>query len=138
MNDDVTPGFQLSGLGPGTCYTVCNMVRRVLAVAPLGALALVLACASPTLPLPPPELPSVGMGSDANHVLLSAPCGGAEGDALIIVQNNAAPADQTIGGGTATDCGSWQAEVYAHKGDYLTITQEVGSQVSQPATLQVQ
>ena len=113
------------------------MLRRVLAVAPLASLALVLACASPTLPLPPPELPTVGMGSDANHVKLTASCGGAEGGAMIIIVNSAAPTQDQIIGTFASACGAWTQEVWAHKGDYLTITQDVGSETSQPATMQV-
>ena len=112
------------------------MLRRALAVAPL-LLVLVLACASPTLPLPPPEIPTVGMGTDANHVKLTATCGGAEGGALIVVVNNVAPAGQQVGGGYATACGSWEAEIWAHKGDALEITQEVGGQSSQQTTMQV-
>jgi hypothetical protein len=113
------------------------MLRRVLAVAPLTALVLALGCASPTLPLPPPEIPTVGTGSDADHVLLTAGCGGAEGGAQIIVENYNAPGLEQIRGANATGCGSWQAEIWAHKGDSLTITQSVGAETSQSATMQV-
>src|ERR1700722_9883127 len=44
----------------GTCYQVCTMLRRLLAVGPF--LVLAFACASPTLPLPPPEEPTIGAG----------------------------------------------------------------------------
>jgi len=129
----------VDGHGSGTCYTVCTMLRRVLAVAPLVSLVLVLACASPTLPLPPPELPHVGMGADADHVLLTATCGGAEGGATIIILNvsGSAPANDPGGLAVATSCGSWQAAVWAHKGDELTIYQDVGGQSSQTTTMQV-
>jgi hypothetical protein len=113
------------------------MLRRVLAVAPLAALVLVLACASPTLPLPPPEIPTVGMGADANHVLLTATCGGVEGGAEVVVVNNTAPPLEKLRGAYATTCGSWQAEIWAHSGDVLEITQVVGGESSQVTTMQV-
>ena len=114
------------------------MVRRVLAASLLlGWLLVVPGCASPTLPLPPPEIPSVGMGSDANHVLLTATCGGAESEAQIIVYNQSAPTLEQQRGGYATACGSWQVEIWAHKGDTLSISQVAGGEISQTATMQV-
>lgn len=115
------------------------MVRRVLAVAPAGLLLWALACASPTLPLPPPEAPTIGMGSDADHVRLMAPCGGAEGDAIIqiINENPNVPPDHYGSVVPATACGSWVAEVWAHKGDPLEISQELGTQTSQTTYIQV-
>ena len=69
---------------PGTCYIVCTMPRRLRVVGPFAALfasSWRVACASPTLPLPPPEAPTQTAGPDADHVKLSAACGGAEGGA---------------------------------------------------------
>lgn len=113
------------------------MLRRLLAVGPVVALAL--ACASPTLPLPPPEAPTVGSGIDADHVKLSAPCGGTEASALIVIvnTNGSVPNDEAVSGSRADGCGAWDAMVYAHAGDYLTITQEFGTTRSQPTTIQV-
>jgi hypothetical protein len=121
----------------GTCYGVCNMVRRILAVGILGTLAF--ACASPTLPLPPPEDPTVGPGPDADHVELSVPCGGADPNAIIVIVNESTtvPGDQAVSGAIVSDCGSWDAIAYAHSGDYLDITQEIGTERSQPLTFQV-
>jgi hypothetical protein len=115
------------------------MVRRVLAVLP--GVFLALACASPTLPLPPPEEPTVltGAGSDANHVKLVVPCGGAQPGAVIVIinDNTTVPPDQAVSGSLVDSCGGWDANVFAHAGDFLTITQEIGIQRSQPAVVQV-
>jgi len=116
------------------------MVRRLLAIGPLflaGALAL--ACASPTLPLPPPAIPSVASGSDADHVKLSAQCGGAEANAIIVIvnSNTSVPGDLSVTGSRADGCGAWDANVYAHAGDYLDVTQEFGTTRSSPVVVEV-
>jgi hypothetical protein len=114
------------------------MVRRLLAV--VSGVALLLACASPTLPLPPPEDPTISAGTDADHVRLGIPCGGADPGAIIVIvnDNSTVPPDQAVSGSLVTNCGSWDANVYAHTGDFLTITQEIGTQRSQPAVVEVQ
>jgi hypothetical protein len=116
------------------------MVRRVLAaVLLLAGSALVLGCASPTLPLPPPEIPNQGLGTDKDHVLLTAGCGGAKDGAEIIVvnTNTTVPALEQIRGAFASSCGAWQVEIWAHKGDTLDITQDDGSLTSPSTTIQV-
>ena len=100
-------------------------IRRsagVLAVATL----LGLACASPTLPLPPPELPDQTAGLDADHIILSADCGGAEANAIIVIvnENPTLHGDQAVSGSIASPCGKWDAVVYAHMGDRLDIVQQ--------------
>ena len=121
----------------GTCYTVCTMLRRLLAVGLLGTLAI--ACASPTLPLPPPEDPTIGPGPDADHVKLVVPCGGADPAALIVIVNTniTVPGDEAVTGAIVSSCGSWDAIAYAHSGDFLDITQEIGTERSQPLVFQV-
>ncbi len=113
------------------------MVRRALAVLPL--LLLGLACASPTLPLPPPETPTLGRGADADHVLLSDPCGGAAADSVIVIINtNPSVSNANAVSGTRADgCGSWRAQAYAHTGDVLEITQQTGTEVSQTLDVSV-
>ena len=112
------------------------MSRRWLAAATF--VALVLACASPTLPLPPPEAPSVEV-VDSMHVLLTAACGGAEDYAEIQVKNlgHTDPTAPTVNeNGTSTSsCGAWQIKVFALTGDALSITQEYGSSVSPAVTV---
>jgi hypothetical protein len=102
-------------------------------------LAAALSCASPTLPLPPPLLPTQSAGPDANHIRLSAPCGGVEPDALVIIlnENPSIAGDQAVGGSLANSCGQWDAVVYAHKNDVLQITQEQGTAASTPTIVQV-
>jgi hypothetical protein len=118
------------------------MVRGLLTVvAPLAAAVVALAaCASPTLPLPPPEEPTIGGGVDADHVKLTVPCGGADPGAIIVIvnSNTTVPPDQAVSGSLVNDCGAWDASVYAHAGDFLTITQEIGTERSQPAVVEVQ
>lgn len=117
------------------------MLRGLLSIAPVGSLvALLVACASPTLPLPPPETPEVSSGVDTDHVSLSAPCNGAEPGAVIVIvnTNTAVPDDEAVGGAIVGSCGSWDASMYAHAGDVLEITQEVGTTRSQPLELQIQ
>jgi hypothetical protein len=116
------------------------MLRRLLAVGPVVALvAAALGCASPTLPLPPPAIPTVVAGPDANHVKLVSTCGGAESNAVVIVvnENTAVPGDQAVSGAIANGCGQWDAVVYAHTGDVLHVTQEIGTNGSPPTIVQV-
>jgi hypothetical protein len=116
------------------------MLRRVPAVGLVAVcVAAALACASPTLPLPPPLLPTESKGPDADHVRLSAPCGGAEPDAVIIIvnENPSIPGDLAVGGALASGCGQWDAIVYAHPGDFLSITQEQGTAASTPTSVRV-
>ncbi len=124
--------------GLGTCYVVCTMLRRLLAVAPLAALVLA-ACDSPTLPLPPPVAPTITPGADATHFKLTALCGSVEGGATVVIENTdtALPNDQRISGTLASTCGSWDAIVVANRGDVLNITQDDGSVVSSPEVIQI-
>jgi hypothetical protein len=125
------------------------MLRRKLVGPAAAAVASTLAafvalaaagCESPTLPLPPPALPTVAFGPDANHVRLSSTCGGVEAYALVVIvnENPAVPGDQAVGGSIANACGAWDATVYAHKGDLLDVTQEQGTNASTPVRVLVQ
>jgi hypothetical protein len=124
---------------PGRVLAEVRPIAWMRRVVVLGATVVGVACASPTLPLPPPIQPTVSMGSDADHVKLSSICGGAEGGAIIIVENSntAVPNDERIGGAVATPCGSWDATVYAHHGDVLNVSQESGTDVSPPVIVQI-
>jgi hypothetical protein len=114
------------------------MLRRLLAACP--TVALLIACASPTLPLPPPEAIAVGAMPDPDHVTLTATCGGAPRNVFVSVVNEASyvPRDK-VGVVALTDpvCGKWDATVYAHSGDWLDITYQLDGQISQPALLRV-
>jgi hypothetical protein len=126
--------------GLETCYTVCTMLRRLRAVCPPCVLvAAFVACASPTLPLPPPEAPAVQPGPDADHVKLVAGCGGAQANAVIVIVNRdlSVPNDAAVSGARTDACGAWDATVFAHSGDVLDITQEFGTTSSPPTPVQV-
>jgi hypothetical protein len=114
------------------------MARRLFAVGSLVAVAL--ACATPTLPLPPPELPTVEK-VDANHVKLVGGCGSVEVGAYVEVENRDLPANvpgnQAGTVSRADGCGQWDATVYAHSGDVLQITQWVGTMSSTPEPVPV-
>jgi len=116
------------------------MLRRLFAVGPWVVwmpLALAVACASPTLPLPPPSAPMQEI-LDADHVRLVAGCGGAEGDALIAIRNDNSPKDQAGVLSFANSCGAWDSpSVLARHGDVLFITQQFGLAVSPPTAVQV-
>ncbi len=96
-------------------------------------------CESPTLPLPPPATPTQSAGTDADHVRLSTTCGGAEPNSVIVIVNSspAVPPDEAVGGSIANGCGAWEANVFAHTGDYLEITQEYGTTKSTPLDVRV-
>ena len=117
--------------------------RRLPAVCrPLfaAAIAFTSACASPTLPLPPPGLPVISPGATVNYIRLSSPCGGVEDDSIVVVVNTnpTVPNDLAVSGARASACGAWDASVYAHTGDVLSITQRFGISESPPTRLQVQ
>jgi hypothetical protein len=119
----------------------CTWRRRLArSFSPAAALVGVIACASPTLPLPPPEQPTIITGADADHIALSATCGSAEPSADIMVENMnlAVPGDKAISGARADDCGAWDVpSVYAHEGDVLNITQEFGGVLSNSTSITV-
>lgn len=79
-------------------------------------------------------------GVDADHIKLTAGCGGAEPGANIFIINqtieNTAP-DKAVGGSIANPCGAWDASVFAHTGDVLAISQELGTETSASMAYQV-
>jgi hypothetical protein len=94
-------------------------------------------CTSPTLPLPPPLAPSISAGPDADHVMLVAQCNPPEANAVIVVINDTpgVPMDRAVGGALTNSCGAWDAIVYAHSGDVLNITYDIGDQTSLPTAI---
>ena len=101
--------------------------------------ALVLACASPTLPLPPPAAPTVEY-VDSEHVTLTGACYGAQPNAQISVTNDRLQAEEPDAGSDefgvpTSSCGSWSETVPARSGDELIIQQEVNYISSYPLYL---
>jgi hypothetical protein len=111
------------------------MVRRVFAVVSLVVAGI--ACASPTLPLPPPAVPTIGPGAMAGQVHVSSPCGGAESGASVLVINNNEPYGKRDAVTVADGCGAWALDAYAVKGDYLQVQQIVGSDISSAVSVPV-
>jgi hypothetical protein len=111
------------------------MVRRVFAVVSLVVAGV--ACASPTLPLPPPAVPTIDPGPMAGQVHLSSPCGGAETGATVLVIDNNETAAKRDAVTVADNCGAWSLDAYANKGDYLQVQQIVGSEISSSVSVPV-
>jgi hypothetical protein len=107
------------------------MLGRLLVASPVVVWAF--GCASPTLPLPPPQLVTVTQ-VDSDHVSLSGQCGSTPPSAILIVlnENESLPLDQR-GASTLTDpsCGKWDVLVFAHAKDTLAVWYEERGQPSQ-------
>ncbi len=102
------------------------------------ALCALVACVSPTLPLPPPTAPSIASGPDPDTYRLTSESG-AQPQALIVVvnQNTSYPASKRVTGTFADDKGSWELIVFAKPNDRLEISQETGTTRSPTTTVQV-
>ena len=126
--------------GPKVCYRVFVMpprVRRKWLAVP--AFAAAIACAAPTLPLPPPAVPDVSTaGLPAGKVKLAS-VHGSEPNALIVTYNRnpGLPLDQRVGGAQADGSGTWDAIISATTGDVIDVTEEIGTTRSAPTTLQI-
>ncbi|MEO7113483.1 MAG: hypothetical protein ABI183_23795 [Polyangiaceae bacterium] len=102
------------------------------------AIAFAVACASPTLPLPPPSIPSISQ-TDATHVTLSSDRG-VEANAIVVIYNRnpAVSLQERVTGVQADAEGTWTQTVFASNGDIVDITQEFGTTQSPPTTIQIQ
>ena len=134
--------FPLERARPASCYTVCAMVRKwrpSWSFTVVGFVALVAACASPTLPLPPPAVPDVAYSQTDPTMVHLTSVRGAEPNAIIVIFNASAavPLDKRVTGSQADAEGTWDANVVASRGDVLEITQESGVTRSPPADVQV-
>ena len=100
--------------------------------------ALALACTSPTLPLPPPALPTISTGSAPDTFVLRS-IQGSEPNALIVIVNRREdlPRNKRVTGTIADEVGSWDATVAAQVGDVLDISQEAGNTRSPGTTVTV-
>ena len=103
----------------------------------LPVLAAAIACAAPTLPLPPPAIPAISTaGLPAGKVKLSS-MQGAEPNALVVTYNRnpGLPLDQRVGGAQADGSGSWDAVISASTGDVVDVTEEIGTTRSPPTSV---
>ncbi|MFO0642835.1 MAG: hypothetical protein U0183_26640 [Polyangiaceae bacterium] len=113
--------------------------RRLLLASSAVAVLGVAGCVSPTLPLPPPELPAVSQGTAPGRYVLSGAKGAALADAFVIAINESArlPRDQRVAGTQADPDGSYRIELYASPGDRIDLTQERGNERSPPVSVQI-
>lgn len=96
------------------------------------------ACVSPTIPLPPPELPSVSAATTAGYVHLLG-TRGARPDAIVVVYNRnpSVPRDKRVGGAQANGEGTWECDVFASAGDVLEVSQDVLGERSDSVIVEV-
>lgn len=96
------------------------------------------ACISPTLPLPPPTAPTISTGSSPDTVKLTSERG-AQPNALVVVvnQNEERARARRVAGTLADDNGSYELEIHALPGDRLDLTQETAAVRSPPTTVTV-
>jgi hypothetical protein len=96
-----------------------------------GVGALIVACAAPTLPLPPPAIPIVDSADlPAAKVKLSVKLSSVNGalpNAIIQTYdpNTNLPDDERVGGAQADENGSWDTTIDAFHGDEVEVTQEI-------------
>jgi hypothetical protein len=112
------------------------MARGLPAVVLVALVALGAACASPTLPLPPPsQIPAV-TALDADHVVITAECASVPANAWVSLVNLATvPSEDKGVVVVASTCGGYTAHVYAHDGDTIEITYTGGLVESEPQEL---
>jgi len=124
------------------CYQVCGMartrVRRLLRVVFTAFFVLlIVACASPTLPLPPPAIPSIAPAGEGTYTLRSEH--GVEPNAVVVIynQNVTLPLNQRVAATLADAEGTWDQTVVAAPQDILDVTQEFGTMRSGSTTFQI-
>jgi hypothetical protein len=107
--------------------------RRIRAI---GAAAILFACTSPTLPLPPPALPTVMAGASPTSYHLKSERG-TLANALVVAVNRdtSLTPEERVSGTIADSNGSWEMDVVGKPGDVLDLSQESGSDRS--ATIDV-
>ena len=112
-----------------------GFVRKLMAAV---AMAIAIGCASPTLPLPPPSIPSLSR-TDSSHVVLSS-VQGVEANAIVVIYNRDpnVSLQERVTGVQADANGSWTQTVVASVNDVIDITQEFGTTQSPPTTIQIQ
>ena len=100
--------------------------------------ALACACVSPTIPLPPPELPTVSAATVPGYVHLLGNRG-ARANAIVVVYNRnpSVPLDKRVGGAQANGEGTWECDVVATEGDILDVSQDVLGERSDSVTVEV-
>lgn len=112
--------------------------RTYLAAAALALFVGTLsACASPTLPLPPPSTPEIAPEANGKWKLSSK--GGVEANAIVVLfnRNPSLPNADRVDGTQADAEGNWEETIVASPGDVIDLTQEFGSTRSAPTTFRI-
>ncbi len=105
-----------------------------------GALLLgaMLACTSPTLPLPPPSLPTIGTTSEPLVYRLSSERGAIPNALVVVVNRSTALSPEDRVNGTIADAeGSWELTLKASPGDVVDLSQEDGTTRSPSTTVTI-
>lgn len=101
-------------------------------------LGLALGCTSPTLPLPPPALPTVSIGTEPNVFVLRSERGAIPNALVIAVNRNATlPASERVAGTLADAAGSYELFVKGRAGDVVDLSQEDGTTRSGAVTVEL-
>lgn len=113
-------------------------MRRLFVTLAFVLASLATSCTSPTLPLPPPTLPSITSGSTPDIFHLKSERGAIPNALIVVVnRNESLPRDQRVTGTIADVNGSWELDVRATVGDYVDISQEDGTTRSPVVTVQM-
>jgi hypothetical protein len=103
--------------------------------------ALLVACVSPTLPLPPPLYPTVDTSDVPSGKVRLSSVDGAEPYAIIVTYNGAGrlPANERVFATEADGGGSWSLVIFAASGDYVQVTQQLDGEtvISDPQVVQI-
>jgi hypothetical protein len=111
--------------------------RRLCALLAVGAVTTSLACAAPTLPLPPPAAPQVtSLGQ--NQYLLRAERG-AEPHAIVLIYNKdpEVPLSERVYASEANAEGTWEKTITAKPGSFVDIWQDTGNASSPQISIQL-
>jgi hypothetical protein len=99
---------------------------------------LAVACTSPTLPLPPPALPTISLGTTPNTYHLKSDKGALPNALVVAVsRNESLPREQRVAAALADAQGSWDMDVFGHTGDVLDLSQEDGATRSPSSTVEL-
>lgn len=121
--------------GPiGACYDVAmgrRWLRRVLVLAAFSAAVALAACTSPTLPLPPPALPTIATDVEPETYTLRSEKGAIANALIVGVNRNSTFAAEDRVNGTIADAeGTWQMKVRGKPQDIIDLTQDNGTGTS--------
>ena len=113
-----------------------KLARRTVAWGALALLASV-ACAAPTLPLPPPAAPTVQSLGNGEYLLRGERSVDPHAIVVLYNQNPTLPLEDRTDATQADAEGTWQEKVRANPHDLIDIWQESGSTKSPPSTIQI-